>query len=119
MEDRTQLRINEFIRDHLSEIMHRSLEVTPDRLVTVTRVETSPDLSQAYVYVTVWPKEVRGSTLHQIRKQASQFRGELDDILKRRRTPKLLFRVDEGANEVPHIQQVFEQIDEERDESPE
>jgi len=119
MEDRTQLRINEFIREHLSQIMHRSLEVKPDRLVTVTQVQTSPDLSQAYVYLTVWPKEVRGSTLSQIRKQAGEFRAELDDVLKRRRTPKLLFRIDEGTNEVPRIQQLFEQIDEERDNSTE
>jgi len=116
MEDRTQLRINEFIRDHLSEILQRSLETPPGRMVTITRVETAPDLSQSYVFVTVWPKKVRGSTLKQLRKQASEFQRTLDDKLKRRRTPKLLFTIDEGTNEVPHLQELFEQIDAEREE---
>ena len=117
MEGRTQLRINEFIHEHVARIMHRLLEIEPGHMVTVTRVETAPDLSQAYVYVTVFPENVRGTVLKQIRRQASEIREELDNVMRRKQTPKLLFRIDEGSEHVPRMQKLFEQLDEERDES--
>ena len=69
-------------------------------LVTVTRVEVSPDLHLAKVYVTVLGKEgEQKSSLKALRNGAGHLQSQLKKHLEFRVCPKLDFRLDEELKE--------------------
>jgi ribosome-binding factor A len=96
MPTRRILRLNEAIREELAELLGR--EVRDPRLatlITITEVDTSPDLSLARVYVSVLGSEEElAAALEALRHAAGYLRRELGPRLRLRRTPTLEFRPD-------------------------
>lgn len=87
-------KLNEVLKELLAQIVLREVELPRGVLATITRVETTRDLSQAKVFVSVFPENqtkpalailVRcGYNLHQI----------LNKKLRLRKVPKLRFLQD-------------------------
>ncbi len=50
-------RLNKVIKVELGQIILREFEFNEGVLVTITRVDTSPELSQAKVYISVFPEK--------------------------------------------------------------
>lgn len=63
-------------------------------LVTVTRVELSPDFANATVHVTVLPEEQAKLTLHGLRNASAHVRSQVSRRSDFRRVPALHFRHD-------------------------
>ena len=49
-------RVNQLIKKELGQILLREIEFPADTLVTVTRVETSPDLREGKIFISVIPE---------------------------------------------------------------
>jgi ribosome-binding factor A len=112
MSRRTE-RVNDLIRDELSDLLLR--EVRDPRLgglISLTRVEVTPDLYNARVYVSVMgePEEQAVAT-RVLNAAASFFHRELKQRLQIRRVPFLVFRLDtsiaEGAAVLAHMDEVM------------
>ncbi len=88
-------RINELLRDEISELIQRQLkDPRLAGMVTVTEVVTAPDLSTAKVYVSVMGSdEEKQSSLQTLRHAAGFFHRKLLR-LRMRRVPELDFRLD-------------------------
>jgi ribosome-binding factor A len=106
-------RVNDLIRDELSDLLLR--EVRDPRLgglISLTRVEVTPDLSDARVFVSVMgePKEQAEAT-RVLNAAAAFFHRELKQRLQIRRVPFLVFKLDtsiaEGAAMLAHIDEVL------------
>jgi ribosome-binding factor A len=103
-------RVNEAVREVLSEAVP---ELKDPRIgfVTVTAVETSPDLRQARVYVSVLGTEKR-------RAQALAGLGAAHGVLQRRvaselrmkRTPQLTFEYDPSAERGVRMAQLIDEL---------
>jgi ribosome-binding factor A len=87
-------RVNEALREVLSEGIG-GLQDPRIGFVTVTRVETSPDLRQARVFVSVLGSErKRERTLEGLASAHGVLQSRIADELRMKRTPQLTFEYD-------------------------
>ena len=103
MSRRTE-RVNDLIRDELSDLLLREVrDPRLERLISITRVEVTPDLMNARVFVSIMgSKDEQAESTRALNAAASFFHRELKQRLQIRRVPFLVFRLDtsiaEGAN---------------------
>jgi len=50
-------RVNQLIKQEISQILLREIDSLKDTLVTVTRAETTPDLRESKIFLSVIPEE--------------------------------------------------------------
>jgi ribosome-binding factor A len=111
MSRRTE-RVNDLIRDELSDLLLR--EVRDPRLgvlMSITRVEVTPDLMNARVYVSIMgtPSEQAEAT-RALNAAASFFHRELKQRLQIRRVPFLVFRLDTSIAEGAGVLAIMDEV---------
>lgn len=111
MSRRTE-RVNDLIRDELSELLLR--EVNDPRLgglISITRVDVSPDLYNARVHVSVMDGADRQKeALKALNAAASFFHRELKHRLQIRRVPFLTFHLDSSIEQAARILSLMEEV---------
>lgn len=98
--------INALLQEKIGEYFAEHVEFEPGTLVTVTRVDTPPDLNNATVYVSVLPDNRKGSALEVLRKITGRVDKAMFGKMSMKKVPKLHFRIDEQelyANEIDRI----------------
>src|SRR5262245_28010084 len=108
-------RVNEAIRETLSEAVG---ELKDPRIgfVTVTGVQTSPDLRQARVYVSVMGNErKREQTLEGLESAHGVLQAKLATELRMKRTPQLTFEFDPTVQEGMRMSQLIDELDPDAD----
>jgi ribosome-binding factor A len=116
MSRRTE-RVSELIRHELSDLLLRELrDPRLDGLISITRVEVSPDLYNARVFVSVMSETASPQdALKALSAAAGYLHKELVHRLEMRRVPFLAFHLDksieEGAAVLAHLDQVIKEED--------
>ena len=91
-------RVNELLKRELGALFERLVCRDLDCLVTVTAVETSPDLRSAHVYVSVYGSpEQQDKVFGLLHKRRKEMQHEISRNVTLKYTPKLDFRIDETA----------------------
>jgi ribosome-binding factor A len=109
MSDRMR-RVNEAVRQVLSEAVG---ELKDPRIgfVTVTGVETSPDLRHARVYVSVFGSEAeREESLTGLEAAHGVLQGRLARELRLKRTPQLAFEYDPTVERGVRMTQLIDEL---------
>jgi ribosome-binding factor A len=102
-------RVNEAIRQVLSDALAADLKDPRVGFVTVTEVNTSPDLRHARVYVSVLgPEAEREATLDGLRSAHGFLQGRIGDELQLKRTPELRFLYDDTAERAARLERLIE-----------
>ena len=104
-------RINEEIQRELSELLRSVKDPRVHGLVSIVRVDTTPDLHYAKVYVSVLNKEDGKEVLKGLRSAGGYLRRELGRVLSLRHTPELLFQEDDSIDKGAHILQLLNDIE--------
>ena len=104
-------RINEEIQRELSELLRSVKDPRVHGLVSIVRVDTTPDLHYATVYVSVLNKEDGKEVLKGLRSAGGYLRRELGRALSLRHTPELLFQEDDSIDKGAHILQLLNDIE--------
>jgi len=100
--------VGEVIRQVIAEALLREVRDPRVRLVTVTRVEVSPDLSHARVVVAVHGEpEEREAVMAGLASAAGFLRSRVAKALATRVTPELRFHSDRGAEHAARIDQLL------------
>lgn len=94
MSHRTE-KVNELLKQEVSKLIHQEIEIE-NTWVTVTDVDTSPDLSQAKVKITVMPDQKTEEALTIIQKNIGPLQRKLNRKLSMRWVPYLIFEIDKG-----------------------
>jgi ribosome-binding factor A len=103
-------RVNESVRQVLSEAVGR-LKDPRIGFVTVTGVETSTDLRQARVFVSVLGSErKRTQTLAGLQAAHSVLQAQLARELRMKRTPQLAFEYDPTVERGVRISQLIDEL---------
>lgn len=106
-------KVNELIREEISRLLTR--ETKDPRLsgvISITEVDTSPDLQFAKIYVSILGSEEQRNTSLAVLQGASGFlRRELYERLSLRRTPQLTFALDNSMERGDRILRLLHQID--------
>jgi len=108
-------RINELLREEVSRLLAREVADPRIGFVTVTRVDTSPDLAHARVSVSLigQPAE-RAATLAALRRAMPFVRRQLNDRVRLRRIPELHVDVDESVERGTRVLQLLHELEEGR-----
>ncbi len=102
-------RINEEIREVVGEAITSELKDPRIGFVTVTAVDTSPDLSAARVYVSVLGgNREREATLTGLRSAHGVLQARIADRLRIKRTPTLTFHYDESIERGARISRLLD-----------
>ena len=114
MATRRQQRVAQELKQALGEILTQ--ELTDPRLgfMTVTRVETSPDLRSAKVYVSVLGEDVdERRTLHGLEHARGHIQHSLGDKVVLRTTPVLRFVIDDSVKRSVRMSRLIDSEDSE------
>jgi ribosome-binding factor A len=101
-------RVNEAVREVLSVAIASDLKDPRVGFVTVTSVDTSPDLRHARVYVSVLGDEQqRRESLAGLASSRGYLQARMAGELRLKHTPQLDFEYDEGADRGLRIAQIL------------
>lgn len=104
-------RVNHLLRQEISLLLQRELKDPGLGFVTVTEVDTSPDLRVAKVFVSVLGDEAQWQASLQALTRARGFiRNWLYHHLDLRVTPELDFRADRSMEHSARIQEILRQL---------
>lgn len=103
-------RLGEQIRVEISALLVSELKDPRIGFATVTGVRVTPDLRQAWVYISVLGSaEEQEQTLEGFRAAGSFIRRELAQRLSIRRIPELAFELDRSAEQAARIEELLRQ----------
>jgi ribosome-binding factor A len=104
-------RVNEAMREVLSSHITRNLKDPRIGFVTVTAVETSPDLSAARVFVSVLGDDAeRAEAIDGLASAHGPLQGHIARELRLKRTPTLTFVEDDTALRADRIERLIDEI---------
>lgn len=103
-------RVNEVIREVLGAALASEIKDPRIGFVTVTDVDTSPDLRAARVYVSVLgTAEEREQTLDGLRSAHGFLQGRINSELHMKRTPTLTFHYDESVERGARLSRLLDE----------
>jgi ribosome-binding factor A len=105
-------RIDELLREEIGAILARDIQDPRIGFVTITDVETAPDLSTARVWVSVigQPAE-RDQTMRALQRAMPFVRRELGSRIRLRRIPELHVRTDDTAQRGTRVLQLLAELE--------
>lgn len=113
-------RINEEIQRELAELLRELKDPRVHKtLLSITRVETTPDLRYSKVYVSVLDKDCTKEALAGLKSSAGYLRRELGRALQLRYTPELQWQADDSITHGAHILDLLSKLDIPEDEEDE
>jgi len=111
MTRRTQ-RLNHLFREELSDLIRTELsDPRVGEIVSITRVDVSPDLENASAFVSVLgDPEVKTATMQALSHAEPFLRRHLLERLHIRRIPHLHFLLDQTIEEAAHVLDLMRQV---------
>ena len=104
-------RINEEIQRELASLLRTVKDPRVHSLVTITRVDTTPDLRYAKVYVSVLDKSDVKEVVKGLKSAGGYLRREVGRALSLRYTPELVFQADDSIDRGTHILKLLNDIE--------
>jgi ribosome-binding factor A len=103
-------RVNEAVREVLSGHITEDLKDPRIGFVTVTGVETSPDLRHARVFVSVLGSDAeKKEALEGLQSSAGFLQAKVGEELRMKRTPTLEFRYDDSIDRGMRISELLDE----------
>ena len=96
-------RINEEIQRELASLIPNVKDPRVSGLISVTAVDTTPDLRYAKIYISVLDKSDCAQVLKGLKSASGYLRRELGHALQLRYTPELSFVRDDSIDQGAHI----------------
>ena len=100
-------RVNELLHREISQLFLRELDFY-NTLVTITKVETSVDLREAKIMISVMPYEKSQTALKVLEKNIFDLQQILNKKLKMRPVPKIRFEIDKLAAKAQYIEELLQ-----------
>lgn len=105
-------RVNEACREALGEIVQKEMKDPRVSFVTITKVEVSPDLRVAHVWMSVMGSQEESENAMRALERARGFmRRELGRRVRLRFTPELFLHRDLGAETSQRVQGVLHELE--------
>ena len=103
-------RVNQLIKKELNQIILKEIDFPKDVLVTMTRVETSANLIQAKVYISVIPADKSDQVSAALKYNIYDLQQELNKRLRMRPIPRIIFIQEKKTQEAGKIEELLEKI---------
>jgi len=110
MESTRQKKVSRLIQKEIATILQRkSNELAPGRLISVTVVRMSPDLSLAKVYISIFPSANKQDVLNTLKDHSSRIRFELGQKIRTqlRIVPEIAYFIDDSLDYIENIDKLL------------
>jgi ribosome-binding factor A len=105
------VRINELIKREISSILHTRFRDSAVR-ITVSDVETTPDLKAATVfYGVIGGEEEAAAARHFFGKNGAEIRMMVGKVVVMKYLPRLTFRYDDSMERGAHLNEIIDTLD--------
>lgn len=108
------LKVNELIKKELGQIILREFNFGKGILTTITRVETSPNLIQSKVFISVIPTNKKNIVLKELKKVIYFLQEKLNHRLIMRPVPKIIFVEEKETERAAKIEKILEELKKEK-----
>ena len=107
MQEQRILQINELVKRELGKIIKKELDVERETLVTITNVNFFYELSEAKVWLSVYPFGKAKKILERVEKIKNNLIWLLNKKISFRRLLKLKFFIDETEEKAEKIEKIL------------
>jgi len=101
-------KVNALIQEELSKILLKEVDFPKDTLVTITRVESSVNLNEARVYISVMPDEQIDKVSEILDRRIYDIQQALNRRLKMRPIPRIEFKKEEKTKKAARVEELLE-----------
>lgn len=110
MESTRQAKISRLLQKELSEIFRQQTAKTHGVIVSVSAVRTSPDLSIAKAYLSIFPSDKSAEMMDSINASSKTIRYELAQKVRfqLRKVPELHFYLDDSLDYIENIDNLLQ-----------
>ena len=106
------LRINEDIQRELSVLLRNIKDPRINQgMISITSVNTSKDLSQSNIYLSVYDLKSKKDFLAGLKSASGHLRYELGRALNLRHTPQLIFELDKSIERGARINTILNELE--------
>lgn len=102
-------KINELIKKELGKIIFKEIEISKENLTTITRVQTTPNLTEAFVYISVIGENEK-QIFNILQKNIYFLQKKLNKKLNMRPVPKIVFKKEQETENAEKIEKILEKI---------
>jgi ribosome-binding factor A len=110
MESTRQKKVSRLVQKELADIfLKRGNEFGHGKLVSITRVRISPDLSFAKVYISIFPATNQEEVLKSLQEHSSKIRFDLGHKVRTqlRIVPDIAFHIDDSLDYIDKIDKLL------------
>jgi ribosome-binding factor A len=110
MESTRQKKVSRLIQKELAEIfLKKGSEVAPGKMVSITKVRVSPDLSFAKAYISIFPSTDQDVILKSIQDHSTRIRFEMGQKVRSqlRIVPDISFYIDDSLDYIEKIDKLL------------
>ncbi len=104
-------KLNSLIQQQISEIISKNLHLKQNVFFTITKVDTSKDLSYTDVFVSVFPELESNYFLKTIKKEIYFIQKKLNQRLIIKKFPRIRFHLDKTEIEADKIEKILKKLD--------
>lgn len=110
MESTRQKKVSRLIQKELADIfLKKTNEIAPGKLISITLVRVSPDLSFAKIFLSIFPSLNQKEVLDSIKDQTTKIRYELGQKVRSqlRIVPEIAFFIDDSLDYIDKIDKLL------------
>ena len=110
MESTRQKKVSRLVQKEMADIfLWKGSELAHGKMVSVTKVRVSPDLSFAKVYISIFPSEGQDVVVKAIQDHSSKIRFEMGQKVRRqlRIVPEIAFFIDDSLDYIDNIERLL------------
>ncbi len=105
-------KVNSLLLHEIGKIIQRDFEFSPNTLVTITYVDTSANLIEAKVFVSVFPDNTAKQIIDKLNRAVYVIQKKINRSLNMRPIPKIKFVIDKNLKTAGRVEELLAQIDE-------
>ena len=106
------LKVNELLKRELGQLFLKKVEFPRGVLVTITRIDTSPDLREAIVSISTMPNSESKNVQKILNCCVYNLQQEINKKLRMRPIPKIIFREEKRVSQAAKIEELLQKINE-------
>lgn len=103
-------KINRHIQRTLAQIFLEETDIPQDVLLTISRVDTTPNLKSSSIWLYVQPLEKSEEVLEALKGQLYDIQGALNRALSMNPLPRISLFIDHGSAHAQHIEEKLAEL---------
>lgn len=103
-------KVNSMIQEVVGEILQREVEMPAGSLVTISRVDTAPNLRKTEVWLYILPDGYEEQVMSALKDHMYDIQGAFNREVSLHPLPRIVFEVDEGSRHAAEIDEKLEEL---------